>query len=620
MKKILLFSGLFLLCFLMKAQETDITVHINAGELKDSLTQEQMQKVVYLTVTGSMNSDDLYLISNQMPELEFLNLRDVELDTIPAKTFYDNRKIGKYILPLHIKYLGDQCFLKAQGEIELTGEFPGLGDKVFDMSKTIDISEDNEYCDKTFYSICSKDGKTFYFGQDIGPSYSMEEGIETIASRAFDNSYIAKVYFPGTLRKIETNAFANTGIWAVTSTPPPDFELIFNSETPPELGENIFSNEIIRHIQRIRVPKGCLKAYLASDPQWAAFKICEDGKNNDDITVYIHTGELIGVLSKVQKQEVKRLTVIGSMNDMDLYQISNYMPLLQTVDLKNVELDTIPEKAFYRTHINRFILPLNLLYLGDHSFDESNVSLVVTGKFPGLGEGVIRFGLPMFISPDNEQCKTIDESIYSSDGKIMYHYNFKQLEAEIAQGTEIIASRAFERAGICQLIYPVSLKKIETMVFHEAIINGIVGSYSGRPNMIFKSQEPPVLEDKVFTENEIFKTFYIVVPVGSRNKYKESDPQWSVFNIYEEGEEIRESIGRNMNQDLTISELDHSWLLKGEKIMRGADLFDSVGKSVASVSCNGTEVTIPFPSGCKGIYYANIFYSDHTFETVKLIY
>ena len=69
MKKSILFISTMLACITMQAQTT-LTIETTPGELKNVMTQEQIQSVEDLTLTGGMNKEDFYFIRDQLVKLK----------------------------------------------------------------------------------------------------------------------------------------------------------------------------------------------------------------------------------------------------------------------------------------------------------------------------------------------------------------------------------------------------------------------------------------------------------------------------------------------------------------------------------------------------------------------
>ena len=128
MKKMLLLilCTMVMLCRL-QAQNTETHVAVLAGEvpLETLLTEAQKQSVTYLEITGGTLSDEDYafLRDSLLEQLDTLDLRHAEIDTIPADALGE---MNLYlILPEVIECIGDYAFT---GECEVTGNFPFLGE------------------------------------------------------------------------------------------------------------------------------------------------------------------------------------------------------------------------------------------------------------------------------------------------------------------------------------------------------------------------------------------------------------------------------------------------------------------------------------------------------------
>ena len=210
MKRFITLSTLVYMFFLsLTAQEVKLTIESTAGGLKDAMTPEEIKTVTNLTLTGSMNDADFYLIRDDMRRLEFLDLKYVHVDTIPANAMANSSE-PEIILPIDVKLLGDAAFYSYNNKIYFTGEFPKLGKGVFkDVSgSNIFVSEDNLYCKKVGGSIYSMDGKSLYLIREQD-HWGIAEGTEIIESRALDEAWFYKFILPSSVKLIKENAFSN---------------------------------------------------------------------------------------------------------------------------------------------------------------------------------------------------------------------------------------------------------------------------------------------------------------------------------------------------------------------------------------------------------------------------
>ncbi len=201
MKKILL-SALFVMAMLCRLQaqnaETHATVHAGETALETLLTEEQKQSVTHLTVTGTLLDEDYaFLRGGLLEQLDTLDLRDAEIDTIPAGAL--GEMYLYLILPKMIECIGDYAF---RGECEVTGNFPFCGSfyGFYSSKPTFKASDDNcklmNIVDERNSSIYSKDGETLYFLR-LGPGFVMnnlecriKDGTRIIGASALRGEYI----------------------------------------------------------------------------------------------------------------------------------------------------------------------------------------------------------------------------------------------------------------------------------------------------------------------------------------------------------------------------------------------------------------------------------------------
>ena len=284
MKRIFLLSAIMLAGVLpqMYAQEADserVTVHVAGQSLESLLTEEQKQSVRSLTVTGTLaEADYAYLRSGLLNQLDTLNLRRAEIDTIPAKAFCtDIDGWLTVVLSLKLRHLSDNalCVGKAGCKFVLTGGFPTLGKDVFAIPpqgiRNLDFvaSADNMYC-KTIAGagIYSADGTTLYYG-DLGNvdeerEYSLAiDGTRIIGANAYENCrmpYMKSV--PASVDSIGDRAFANTYMVSFVSAQPVVYFVSYAVD-PPKLGDDVFLNAENAFVD-VAVPTGSVELYKSA--------------------------------------------------------------------------------------------------------------------------------------------------------------------------------------------------------------------------------------------------------------------------------------------------------------------------------------------------------------------
>ena len=170
MKKSILFISTMFACIVMQAQTT-LTIGTTPGELKNIMTQEQIQSVEDLTLTGGMNKEDFYFIRDQLVKLKSIDMKQVEVDTIPVKAFFD-KELKTIILPVYLKYIDEDAFYVSERrvytDIYLTGPYPKRAAYIcknyyYEYSDLLfKVSENNLNCKNTENGIFSLDGKILY--------------------------------------------------------------------------------------------------------------------------------------------------------------------------------------------------------------------------------------------------------------------------------------------------------------------------------------------------------------------------------------------------------------------------------------------------------------------------
>lgn len=362
--KWLLFIFSFLSALTINAQTDSLTVHVEGKTLANLLTDEQKQNVNYLFITGTLAEEDYaFLRGKNLPKLHELNLRKADIDTIPKKAFYGwdfyydyriNKKSyygnGNIVLPEQLNYIGERAL--CYSIVTLTGDFPKTGLDVFRRTSLV-VSDDNPYCKATGnewerFSILSMDGKKLYFcAKDEIP-----EGIEIIEEKAFEgHEFMTPLSFPKTIREIKDYAFYNCTLAACDCNHEFYSEFIFQTETPPVLGKEVFSTNRKEYVHNffndalLTVPEGCYENYINADEQWRIFK-----KDRSKTSIK----------SPTQKDLRIKKTLAG-------WQISNDIPICEVCEynqqgvlIKNKKNDTkeyfIPNQDETSLRIIRIIL------------------------------------------------------------------------------------------------------------------------------------------------------------------------------------------------------------------------------------------------------------------------
>ena len=291
--KQLLYTLLTLLAALQPAMaqedNTHVTVNVDGTPLESLLTEEQKAQVTHLTITGTLAEDDYAVLRSMLTnQLEEINLRDADIDTIPANAF-SHEPVNDYeakniVLPTALKHISANAFpkpgnLSAESVyIWLSGGFPTLGETAIGRHCSVRLTEDNEECKAQGEFIMSTDGETLYYLQADYDFLKIQipVGTKSIWANVFENVSAVRFIMPETVENIGDRAFANYEVIAVTSpyADPPVF--ICKAANPPKLGKNVFLSDYLdASVTEVLVPKESIPLYKQAEG-WKDIRFISD--------------------------------------------------------------------------------------------------------------------------------------------------------------------------------------------------------------------------------------------------------------------------------------------------------------------------------------------------------
>jgi len=239
--------------------------------------------VTHLWVWGKPQAADYeYLRTKRLAELELLDMRDADIDTLQAEAFDitlpESNASPKYIvLPKKLKHISDNalCVYPNITTYEVTGAYPSLGKDVYSRKgKTsnhifVVPSIDNKYLtlhtidptggssgpgrvpikrlamvdDDSICGSCvmSKGGDTLYYvNASKGKGYAVANGMKTIAANAMENKLLENAFnIPETVDSIGNRVFNGLRIVEARSNAP-QYYLACYRANPPMIGNEVF--------------------------------------------------------------------------------------------------------------------------------------------------------------------------------------------------------------------------------------------------------------------------------------------------------------------------------------------------------------------------------------------
>ena len=353
----------------------------------------------------------------------------------------------------------------------------------------------------------------------------------------------------------------------------------------------------------------------------------------ESVTVHVAGQSLESLLTEEQKQSVKSLIVTGTLAEADYaYLRSGLLNQLDTLNLRQAEIDTIPKLAFYcelssKCPERRIILPEGLKHFADsslwsHLYGDELV-LVLTGDYPSNGSNVYSepvYGTRIIIEPsaDNTKYKLIDDILCSADGSVLYRTN--KMGVYVPDGVRVIYSNAFE----CCLIggfadIPGSVDSIGDRAFAHI---QILGDWDGKPDiayLIFHSPTPPKLGKDVFVagQGEFSHYEWIYADDEYLDLYLAADGWKDVING---GESLALDIDSPNDGDegVVVTADGNSYSFSSDKPITRISIFDAIGRLLYNRTVNSDEAIIPKSVSNSSLIIVKVNFADGTTETLKL--
>ena len=353
---------------------------------------------------------------------------------------------------------------------------------------------------------------------------------------------------------------------------------------------------------------------------------------DDNTRVTVHVGEqrLSDLLTDEQGFLVIYLTVTGTLKPDDYaYLNSNYLIHLDELNLRDADIDTIPEGALWSMRgVNRIVLPFNIKHIEDNAFNIGyyNGVLEVPGRFPT--RGVLEE--PYFtISDDNPYYEkyTVNgyDDIYSANGDTLFYMSTLFGEHRVKDGTKVIHSTALRSVPFhpqMNLVLPNSLDSIGDYALNVDMIIATTAKKRDYPNgnpdswvagsLFCEAPIPPKLGRNVF--NIEIEDWNLYVPESSLDLYRNTEGWNSFANIRSIEWLLQESSVRNVRSSFTES----SCVLTFSQPVRCLYIYNLQGMLLKSIDVNSTCATIDKTLLSSPYALVRVQYGNGDMETLKL--
>ena len=279
-----LFTTLFIVCLFACTMfgQSSIEVNLDKASLEESL-KDVKEPIHNLTLSGKPRPEDFdYLRSKILSDIRKLDLSDVDLDTIPSKTFYakiyynyNNETRPQIVLPKTLKHLADSALwvITDYGYVKYelaSSTYPTLGKDVYNSprqyySNNIRPSSGNTSFILDNNILYSSDGITAYHSNG-GVDDVVKKGTRLIYGNFMENGqYGSGFTLSETIDSIGDRAFANAEVDILTDGIGRN-EFTCLAPIPPKLGKDVFLGSYLLKFQiSVYVPDESVELYKSTE-------------------------------------------------------------------------------------------------------------------------------------------------------------------------------------------------------------------------------------------------------------------------------------------------------------------------------------------------------------------
>ncbi len=195
-----------------------------------------------------------------------------------------------------------------------------------------------------------------------------------------------------------------------------------------------------------------LRGYV--DQHWMLIDVADSSYQASTKEVTINdAGSLVKLLTPEERLTTRHIKLKGKMNGIDFFTLREMLKkgLLRTVDMEEVELETLPDTAFSNCYyLSHFVAPRTLKRMGNQSFFHcSNLNYAV------FHDGLQEVGNGAFIGCRNLLAVRLPETT-TRIGFNAYTSCNTLLSVTIPEGVSEIGNYAF---SYCQHLYAINLPK-----------------------------------------------------------------------------------------------------------------------------------------------------------------
>ena len=442
--------------------------------------------VTDITVTGSINQDDLWTLSTMLTGVYSLATIDlsgasIEDDYIGDQMFLDKARLTSITLPETLRYINDEVFRNCHGltAIDIPASVKRIGNCAFTYCSNLatvtgmeGLSENNSYeAWDVFYGTAITQpvygGSVFlYMPPTMTGEYEVPAGIKVITADAMRDAQISTITLPASVTDLGNDVFRGCHNL---------IDIYCYATTPPICHDGSMEYDYDKSQATLHVPASAVDDYKNAD-EWR-----DMGR-----IVGITTGELVDMTLQVatagtlndalfnaavaeaqisDKVLIKNLTVTGNLNADDIAYLNtlpNTLYNMVMLDLSGATLEgnAVTERMFYATlykaiklpatvtsianeafldsrRLREITLPTTLTSIGSYAFARCGLtSITIPNDVTGMGDRSLQdctsltsitLGSGLTSIPDSwaEGCRNLEKLIIGKRLKEISWYNFR---------------------------------------------------------------------------------------------------------------------------------------------------------------------------------------------------
>lgn len=460
----------------------------NAGSLRTLIEEAAAAKgstiydVTGITVTGNLNQDDLWTLSNMCTGVYSLATIDLSGVTIEGNYIGDNmfksrEKLTSIILPETLEYINPDAFRYCNGltSIDIPASVKRIARWAFDCCENLatvtgmeGLSEVDCYNDwDPFWGTAITQpvygGSVFlYMPPTITGDYEMPAGIKMTAPGSIRQSQLSSITLPASLTDLGDDSFQGC---------PNLTDIYCYATTPPTCYNGVWDNGFDRNACTVYVPASAVDDYKGAN-EWKDMGRIVGIVTGDlvDMTINVATaGTLNDALFDAavtnanisDKTLIRNLTVTGNLNAADvayLNTLPNTLYNMHTLDMSGASLEgnAVTENMFAAALYKVIKLPANISSIAAGAFSNSRrlseisvpaaVATIESNTFNGCS------ALSTVTFAENSALKRIEDYAFSG---------LTSLKSIVLPASlEYIGSHVFAESGLTSITIPDAVTEV----------------------------------------------------------------------------------------------------------------------------------------------------------------